>query len=202
MGVWVAFQPILGAIVLDTEGILGTTLNENKRMRMLLKVLAISDVIVYRTRSERLHSDLFQFLGTASKAFQKHFTPILQAASTKFLGPEVVIFHETRNTSVLKSSEFYIIKYVYVSVFTMIALLGVEEGPEDFLRNKFEELHLKIDAFNSIRYVGIQTKKPPTDYNVLRDIIRMDIENVATRPGRTIKDVFELLKQVKMVYYS
>ena len=30
--------------------------NENLRMRQLLKVLAVSDVVVYKTRAERLHS--------------------------------------------------------------------------------------------------------------------------------------------------
>ncbi len=32
-----------------------------------VKVLAVSDVVVYRTRAERLHNDLFYFLGDASK---------------------------------------------------------------------------------------------------------------------------------------
>lgn len=109
LGVWAAYQPALGILCLDTEGLLGTTTNENQRMRLLLKVLAISDIVIFRTRSERLHSDMFTFLGTASKAFCKHFATALQSiglpGSATSLGPSVFIFHETRNTTVISSSK-------------------------------------------------------------------------------------------------
>lgn len=88
-------------------GLLGATINENQRMRLLLKVLAISDIAIYRTRAERLHSDLFTFLGTASKAFYKHFSTALQSfglpGPATSLGPAIIIFHETRNTQTIKS---------------------------------------------------------------------------------------------------
>lgn len=110
LGVWAAYQPALGILCLDTEGLLGTTTNENQRMRLLLKVLAISDIVIFRTRSERLHSDMFTFLGTASKAFCKHFSTALQSiglpVSATSLGPSVFIFHETRNTTVISSSKY------------------------------------------------------------------------------------------------
>lgn len=109
LGVWAAFQPALNVLCLDTEGLLGATINENQRMRLLLKVLAISDIAIFRTRSERLHSDMFTFLSTASKAFYKHFSAALQSfglpGPATSLGPAVVIFHETRNTKVITSSE-------------------------------------------------------------------------------------------------
>lgn len=109
LGVWAAFQPTLGILCLDTEGLLGATTNENKRMRLLLKVLAISDIAIFRTRSERLHSDMFTFLGTASKAFYKHFAGALQSfglpGPPTSLGPAVVVFHETRNTKIINSSK-------------------------------------------------------------------------------------------------
>lgn len=109
LGVWAALQPALGVLCLDTEGLLGATTNENQRMRLLLKVLAISDIAIFRTRSERLHSDMFTFLGTASKAFYKHFSGALQSLGlpgpATALGPAVIIFHETRNTKIIKSSE-------------------------------------------------------------------------------------------------
>ena len=38
IGVWAAFDPCLNVIVLDTEGLLGTTNHENQRTRLLLKV--------------------------------------------------------------------------------------------------------------------------------------------------------------------
>ena len=68
-GVWAAFEPSLQALVLDTEGMLGTSENENVRTRMLLKVatkdlsrndmnllqvLAVSDVVIYRSRCSSL----------------------------------------------------------------------------------------------------------------------------------------------------
>lgn len=109
LGVWAAFQPTLGILCLDTEGLLGATTNENQRMRLLLKVLAISDIAIFRTRSERLHSDMFTFLGTASKAFYKHFAGALQSfglpGPPTSLGPAVVVFHETRNTKIINSSK-------------------------------------------------------------------------------------------------
>ena len=112
LGVWAALQPKLGVLCLDTEGLLGATTNENQRMRLLLKVLAISDISIFRTRSERLHSDMFTFLGTASKAFYKHFALALQSfglpGPATALGPAVVIFHETRNTETVKSSKLLV----------------------------------------------------------------------------------------------
>ncbi len=109
IGIWAAYSPDCGAIVIDTEGMLGTSSNENQRTRLLLKVLAISDIVIYRTRAERLHNDLFTFLGDASEAYWKYFTPELKAASERCklnvplstLGPSVIIFHETQHTEVL-----------------------------------------------------------------------------------------------------
>jgi len=37
-GVWAAYDPAHHAIVLDTEGLLGVSANENRRTRLLLKV--------------------------------------------------------------------------------------------------------------------------------------------------------------------
>ena len=96
-------------IFIDTEGMLGISQNENRRTRLLLKVLAISDIVIYRTRAERLHNDLFTFLGDASEAYWKYFTPELKAASERCkmqvplstLGPSVIIFHETQHTELL-----------------------------------------------------------------------------------------------------
>ena len=109
VGVWAAYCPQYQAILLDSEGLLGVSQNENRRTRLLLKVLAISDIVVYRTRAERLHNDLFTFLGDASDAYWKFFSPELRAASERCqmntplssLGPSVVIFHETQHTELL-----------------------------------------------------------------------------------------------------
>ena len=39
----------------------------------LAQVLAVSDVVIYRSRAERLHNDLFYFLGDAAKSYNHHF---------------------------------------------------------------------------------------------------------------------------------
>lgn len=109
VGVWASYDKFTHCIILDTEGLLGMSGNQNQRTRLLLKVLAISDVIVYRTRAERLHTDMFTFLGDASEAYLKHFSKELHAATERFhmnvplctLGPAVIIFHETQHTDLL-----------------------------------------------------------------------------------------------------
>lgn len=95
-------------LCIDTEGLQGVTQNENQQHRMLMKVLAISDIIIYRTRAERLNIDMYKFLATASKTYLKHFSPMLHAASAaaSAKGPDVIIFHETHNTRPLTSSRF------------------------------------------------------------------------------------------------
>lgn len=88
-----------------------TGANQGQRTRLLLKVLAISDVVIYRTHADRLHDDLFKFLGDASDAYLKHFTKELKATTTRCgldvplstLGPAVIIFHETVHTKLLGS---------------------------------------------------------------------------------------------------
>ena len=108
IGVWCSLDTLNKAIIIDTEGLLGSSENENQRTRLLLKILAISDVVIYRTRAERLHNDMFVFLSNASKAYCKHFSQELKTASEKCkqpassLGPTLVVFQETTHTDVLK----------------------------------------------------------------------------------------------------
>lgn len=113
VGVWAAYDPVHKMVVIDTEGLLGATVNLSQRTRLLLKVLAISDLIIYRTHADRLHNDLFKFLGDASAAYLKHFTKELKATTARCgldvplstLGPGVIIFHETVYTQLLGAGE-------------------------------------------------------------------------------------------------
>lgn len=113
VGVWAAYDPVHKMVAIDTEGLLGATVNLSQRTRLLLKVLAISDVIIYRTHADRLHNDLFKFLGDASEAYLKHFTKELKATTARCgldvplstLGPGVIIFHETVYTQLLGAGE-------------------------------------------------------------------------------------------------
>lgn len=109
VGVWAALDPVRKVVVVDTEGLLGNSSKQGQRTRLLLKVLAVSDLIIYRTHADRLHDDLFKFLGDASDAYLRHFTKELKATTARCgldvplstLGPAVVIFHETVHTKLL-----------------------------------------------------------------------------------------------------
>lgn len=110
VGVWASYCQLQKAIIIDTEGLLGVSENANQRMRLLMKILAVSDIVIYRTRAERLHSDMFTFLGDASEAYLKYFTKDLLAVQQRGhmenvplcnLGPSIIIFQETHYTTPL-----------------------------------------------------------------------------------------------------
>ena len=109
-GVWACHDAERRSIMVDTEGLLGNTTNQNRTTRLLLKVLAISDIVIYRTRADRLHNDMFAFLADASKSYLQHFQEELKSAKERFkidipvsnLGPVIVVFHETTHTNVLR----------------------------------------------------------------------------------------------------
>ena len=116
MGVWSALDENCRALVLDTEGRLGLSANDNVRNRLLLKILCISDIIIFRTRAPKLPNDMFQFLSDASKAFVLYFRKELESVMrnchvdgstsarelTSAMGPTLVVFHETQHTDVLR----------------------------------------------------------------------------------------------------
>lgn len=182
IGIWAAYDPKNKVITIDTEGLLGVSENNNRRTRLLLKVLAISDVIIYRTRAERLHNDLFTFLGDASRAYGHHFATELREASKRSglcysptdLGPVVVVFHETLHTDVL--------------------LKTAEKSCEDELRRRFQTLGQKTDAFSAFEYVGTRTKTPPTSFKGLQEAMRRHLQNTTVRSARKVAIVFGALK--------
>ncbi|XP_038641961.1 zinc finger FYVE domain-containing protein 1 isoform X5 [Scyliorhinus canicula] len=188
VGVWAAFDPSLSLILLDTEGLLGATSKQNQRMRLLLKVLAVSDMVVYRTRAERLHNDLFRFLGNASQAYLKHFTSELKAMSDRCglevplssLGPALLVFHETSNTK----------------------LLGCDSrtpgGAEQLLQKRFHQLSLSTEAFNSVEYVGTRTTLPPTNFSGFLEVVCRRASNTSTRSRRPPAIVYNVLKALSM----
>lgn len=177
LGAWAAYDPTLKVICLDTEGLLGSTQNENQRTRLLLKILAVSDIVIYRTRSERLHRDLFTFLGSASRAFTHHFQNALQnvglGGPLSALGPAVIIFHETRHTRPLQPT--------------------LTESPEDVLRNRFAEMKLEMEAFSSLRYIGVQTSLE-TNFSELQQAVKNELENTTVRSPRQPAVVYQTLK--------
>ncbi|RZF47787.1 hypothetical protein LSTR_LSTR006051 [Laodelphax striatellus] len=194
LGVWAAYDPKMKVICLDTEGLLGSTSQENQRTRLLLKVLAVSDIVVYRTRAERLHNDIFKFLGWASRAYTQHFQSALAAVGgggarsgeggsgggtirpLSALGPAVILFHETHNTRTLHSS--------------------ANESPEDILRSRFASLQLEMDAFSSVRYVGVRTEVPPTSFTEFHAAINGQLDNTTVRSARQPTFVYATLKRL------
>jgi len=112
MGAWASLDETQRTLVLDTEGLLGQTVNSNSRNRLLLKIMCISDIIIYRTPPTRLTNDMFQFLSDASKAFKKYFQKELENVmkncningSASLPGPTLVIFHEPQRTEILKGT--------------------------------------------------------------------------------------------------
>ncbi|XP_069494721.1 zinc finger FYVE domain-containing protein 1 isoform X1 [Ambystoma mexicanum] len=183
VGVWAAYDPVHKVVVIDTEGLLGATVNLSQRTRLLLKVLAISDLVIYRTHADRLHNDLFKFLGDASEAYLKYFTKELKATTARCgldvplstLGPGVIIFHETIHTK----------------------LLGTEnpaEMPEKLIQERFRKLSRFPEAFSSIRYKGTRTYNPPTDFSGLRRAVEFHLETNTTRSSRHPSVIYKALK--------
>ncbi|KAF8767343.1 Zinc finger FYVE domain-containing protein 1 [Argiope bruennichi] len=147
-----------------------------------LQVLAISDIVIYRTRAERLHNDMFSFLGDASAAYTKHFSQELEEACARcnvdgplsILGPAVIIFHETQYTEVLSKND------------------NLE--PELYLRAKFQDNGLKVDAFSSIEYLGICSNSGKTNFDKLRQKIEKHVQNSTVRVPRAPGVIFKVLK--------
>ncbi|TWW69027.1 zinc finger FYVE domain-containing protein 1 [Takifugu flavidus] len=183
VGVWAAMDPVHHVVVIDTEGLLGAGANQGQRTRLLLKVLAVSDVVIYRTHADRLHDDLFKFLGDASDAYLKHFAKELKATTARCgldvplstLGPAVIIFHETVHTKLLGSDK-------------------PAESTDRLLQERFRKLGLFPEAFSSIQYRGTRTYNPPTDFSGLLRSLEQQLDNNTTRSPRAACVIYKALQ--------
>lgn len=179
LGVWAAFEPQRGYLLLDTEGLLGTSANPNRQRRLLLKVFAVADVVVYRSMSDRLHTDMFTFLADASDAFVRHFQPHLEALAQQYelpwsarqLGPAVLIFQETRHT---------------------LPLVDDADGTA-FLKKRFASIHRNVDAFSNLRYVGIQTASGSTNFSPFVRVADELMLETSVRAPRRLEHIFRAL---------
>lgn len=186
LGVWAMYNSDLNVICLDTEGLLGISKNEHQRVRLLLKVLAVSDVIIYRTRAERLQRDMYTFLGGASKAYKEHFSAALKKVLAKTdceriaggLGPGVIIFHETHYTDTLHQSA------------------SVTQSVEDILQSTFADLNMSYDAFSFIKYIGVKTTNSVTSFEKLKNPLFEKLESTEVRSPRDAKYVYLTLKSL------
>ncbi|XP_041132472.1 zinc finger FYVE domain-containing protein 1-like [Polyodon spathula] len=183
VGVWAALDPLHRVVVMDTEGLLGTSSNLGQRTRLLLKVLAVSDLVIYRTHADRLHDDLFKFLGDASDAYLKYFTKELKATTARFgldvplssLGPAVIIFHETVHTTLLGSDK-------------------PSDSPERLLQERFRKLGCFPEAFSSVQYRGTRTYNPPTDFSGLLWTVEQQLSNNTMRSPRPSRVIYKALQ--------
>ena len=55
-------------------------------------------------------------------------------------------------------------------------------------------MRLEIEAFSSIKYVGVQTLNPPTDYEPLHSAIKNELDNTTVRSARKPHLVYNTLK--------
>ncbi|XP_063874556.1 zinc finger FYVE domain-containing protein 1-like isoform X2 [Scylla paramamosain] len=181
LGVWGAYDPFTKALVLDTEGMLGISNSSKQRKRLLLKVLAISDIIIYRTRAERLNTDMYKFLAEASRAYTKYFRGDLEAVARKaecdcIFGPPVFIFHDTRHTNVLTEE--------------------MGQKPEEQLKENFTKQDLKIDGFNSIHYIGERNNGRDTDFKRIKKVVFEELSNINVRSPRQPKIILDMLDTI------
>ncbi|CAF0874456.1 unnamed protein product [Adineta ricciae] len=181
MGVWSALDDSHQTLVLDTEGRLGLTENDNTRNRLLLKILCISDIVIYRTRASKLPNDMFQFLSDASNAFLKYFRKELENVMknckadgpVSTMGPTLIVFHETQHTGILKGSK-----------------TAVEQ-----LKERFETMKLSYDAYSSMEYVGIQTVgSKSSNFSEIKAMIAATLNNNNIRSRRRLSIIFKALK--------
>lgn len=199
VGVWAAYDKRNNAIILDTEGLLGVSENANQRMRLLLKILALSDIVIYRTRAERLHCDMFTFLGDASEAYIKYFTKDLEMVQLKAkmegaplcnLGPAIIIFQETHYTLPLGKEDG-----------EGNQLPGnLQKTPEDILRENFSNIGRNPSAFSSISYVGTQTQSQPTSFSTLLKEVQNHLKNSSVRSPRSVAVIFNALEHLNQKF--
>lgn len=151
-------------------------------------MLAVSDIIIYRTRAERLQRDMYTFLGGASRAYKEHFSAALKKVLAKTdcekiaggLGPGVIIFHETHYTDTLNESA------------------NVTQSVEDILQTTFADLNLSYDSFSFLKYVGVKTTNSFTSFEKLKNVLFEKLESTEVRSPRDAKYVYLTLKVMSL----
>ncbi|CAG5126834.1 unnamed protein product [Candidula unifasciata] len=165
-------------IVMDTKGLLDSVAQKNNNKQLLLKVLAVSDVVIYHTRDEHLPGDMVGCLHDISKAYLQHFQQELQSASKQFgisesdMGPSLVVFHETANTDALDNT----------GVLT-----------EGTLREMIKP-NCPLEAFSKICYVGTKTITSPEELGQLEHSVIAETEDMSVRASRRPEVIFRSLK--------
>lgn len=141
-------------------------------------------------RAERLHSDLFYFLGDASKSYNEHFSSELQKVSKEthgaaVLGPTIIIFHETLHTDVLATSA---------------DSLNGSRSAETVIRDRLSSLSQDVSAFSKIRYFGVRRGKgefeEKTFYSKLRSLISEELKDTTVRSPRSVSLIYKAFQVI------
>ena len=154
MGIWAALDESRRTLILDTEGRLGLSANDNIRNRLLLKILCISDIVIYRTRASKLPNDMFQFLSDASNAFHKFFRKelenVMKSCQTdgpiSTMGPALIIFHETQHTGILKGA-VYRLTQDQVNPPCCLDHFQCQKTAVEQVKERFQTMKLSYDAY-------------------------------------------------------
>ncbi|TPP61796.1 Zinc finger FYVE domain-containing protein 1 [Fasciola gigantica] len=217
LGVWAAYLPGKDCLLLDTEGLLGTNANHNMHRRLLLKVFAVADIVIYLTKAARLYSDMFSILADASDAFAHHFRPDLEALAQRTglpwsagqLGPAVIVFQETLHTHPLEGFQPGLSGSVGQSnadaaafpIFIQAAGNNPQESQRlhsvtKVLRSRFNELRRNVDSFSSLYYIGIQTKDGNTNFKPLRNLTGKLLQDNSVRTPRLLEHICASLQSL------
>ena len=78
----------------------------------------------------------------------------------------------------------------------------MSDGAEDEIRRRFGSLHLSIDGFASVRYVGTRTIKPPTVFTELKSIVQSRLHDHSLRSARRPSLIFQTLKVISLIAVS
>lgn len=66
-------------------------------------------------------------------------------------------------------------------------------------------MEIGLDAFSSLRYVGIQTTHPPTNYKIVQNVLNLEIENTTVRSPRSLEIVYKAIEvsaQANYLHYT
>uniref|UniRef100_A0A6A7FVX9 Zinc finger FYVE domain-containing protein 1 n=1 Tax=Hirondellea gigas TaxID=1518452 RepID=A0A6A7FVX9_9CRUS len=130
-----------GVLVLDTEGKTSNSVQNVYTNRIIYKAMAVSDIILYRCRSERLQPDMYEFLSHFARMYHSIFKSDIQKlmpGSDNFYSnsPSLVIFHDTRNTELFTTGE--------------------KGTPSEQIMAEGKRLGFPLHGFSKIMYVGSQ----------------------------------------------
>jgi len=94
-------------------------------------------------------------------------------------------------------SKIILLKFIIHNNSNIIIIpIVLDKSAEDILKMKFKQMSLEIDAFSSIKYVGLQTVKNAMNYEQLRMAIETELNDTTIRSARKPYLVYNILKSL------